>query len=228
MPRSATATKKHTRKKRIGRVDPNIAPDLHPFARPIKRFRRDPNNSRVHDKRNIESIKASLTQFGQTRPILVRSDGQIIAGNGTHKAAEELNWKRLAAVRFIGTEDEARAYAIADNRTAQLAGWELETLSGELKDLKSLGFNLEDLGWAPYESAPLLAGVWKPPAPTEGHTSTGPKVNFSNDQWRVVGRVISVLREKSREDGEPLSDGDALVEVCKEWIENHNVKIDIE
>lgn len=110
-----------------------IIDDLKPLARPMDDFVLDPANARLHPDRNIESLKASLRKFGQRKPIVCQRDpsGQLVvrAGNGTVEAATALGWKELAVV--VVEEDDASAvgYAIADNRTAELAIWDDMVLS---------------------------------------------------------------------------------------------------
>jgi len=118
---------------------------------PIADFTADPENARVHDERNLKAIARSLEAFGQQKPIVVDRDGIIVAGNGTVAAASSLGWTEIAVVRTGLDKDEARAYAIADNRTAELATWDAERLAltmGELDvDLAgAVGFSEEELG----------------------------------------------------------------------------------
>jgi ParB-like chromosome segregation protein Spo0J len=87
----------------------------------------DPRNARKHDKRNLQAIAASLQEFGQLRPIVV-VDGVIVAGNGTHAAARKLGWSHIAALSTDLAPAAARAFSIADNRTAELASWDLAEL----------------------------------------------------------------------------------------------------
>jgi len=102
---------------------------LKPLAVEIDSLTPDPSNARKHDKRNIEAIKASLARFGQTKPIVLHSNGStIIAGNGTWYAAKELGWTQIAAAKTSLDTAEAVAYGIADNKTAELAEWEDDTL----------------------------------------------------------------------------------------------------
>ena len=96
----------------------------------------DPANVRTHDSKNLESIKASLARFGQQKPIVVNSKGIIVAGNGTMMAAKMLNWSSVEIVRTDLEGAEAIAYAIADNRTAELAGWDEAALAQQLAALQ--------------------------------------------------------------------------------------------
>lgn len=107
----------------------NIHPDLAPLVRSIESVKLDPQNARLHDDQNIEAIKVSLSKFGQRKPIVVRKAGMVIeAGNGTYRAAVELGWRSIAMVVCDDPEEVAKSYAIADNRSAELASWDYAQL----------------------------------------------------------------------------------------------------
>ena len=97
----------------------------------------DPANVRKHDQRNIDAIKASLTRFGQQKPIVVNTNGVVIAGNGTLSAARDLGWKDISTVETELDGVDATAYAIADNRTAELAIWDEDALAQTLASLQN-------------------------------------------------------------------------------------------
>jgi DNA modification methylase len=99
----------------------------------------DPSNVRKHSRRNLDAIKASLRKFGQQKPIVVDAKGIVLAGNGTLTAAQELGWTEIQIVRTELAGVEATAFAIADNRTAELAEWEEDKLAQVLQSL-----NVED------------------------------------------------------------------------------------
>jgi hypothetical protein len=113
---------------------------------PVGTLRLDLDNARLHPQENIQAIKDSLTRFGQVTPIVVR-EGVVVGGNGTLTAMRELDWEEVRAVVFDGTSDEAKALAIALNRTAELATWDAETLGQTLADLSSAGLEPEALGF---------------------------------------------------------------------------------
>ena len=96
----------------------------------------DPANVRAHDSKNLDAIKSSLKRFGQLKPIVVNEKGIVIAGNGTLTAARALGWD---SINIITTELDgvnATAYAIADNRTGELAEWDNEALAKQLSALQ--------------------------------------------------------------------------------------------
>jgi len=111
----------------------------------------DPSNVRKHSRRNLDAIKASLRKFGQQKPIVVDAKGIVLAGNGTLTAAQELGWTEIQIVRTELAGVEATAFAIADNRTAELAEWEEDKLNAVLKSLQDEGVDLIDVGYSPEE-----------------------------------------------------------------------------
>jgi hypothetical protein len=108
----------------------------------------DPENARKHSKRNIDAIAGSLSTFGQRRPLVVW-DGIVIAGNGTLEAARSIGWTDIEITRVPPdwTHEQARAYALADNRTAELAEWDAEILANQLIELDSVGYEIGDWGF---------------------------------------------------------------------------------
>lgn len=131
-----------------------IVDALKRFAVPITELIEDPRNARKHSKKNLAAIKASLKRFGQVKPIVIRKDKVVVAGNGRLKMARELGWKEMAAIVFTGSEKEARAYAIADNRSAELAEWNEKELALQLPTFE--GF---DLGFSQKEVERLMHQV---------------------------------------------------------------------
>ena len=93
----------------------------------------DPANARKHSQRNLEAIAASLKRFGQQKPLVVDKANIVRAGNGTLQAAIHLGWDSIDVVMTDLTGAEASAYAIADNRTAELAEWDDPVLKATLE-----------------------------------------------------------------------------------------------
>lgn len=128
---------------------PYIAEQLQALAVPINTLKEDPRNARTHGEPDQKHLKKSLERYGQRKPIVVRQQTrQVIAGNGTLKAAKALGWDFIAAVMVKDDARTAQAYAIADNRTADLSSFDdkqLATLVAELAEeadglIDSIGF----------------------------------------------------------------------------------------
>jgi len=116
------------------------------------------NNSRTHSKEQVDQIVESIKEFGFTNPILIDEEGGIIAGHGRLEAAQRLSLEEVPTITLEGlTEAQKRAYVIADNRLALNAGWDIDTLTSELKSLQAEEFNLDVIGFDPDELAKMLA-----------------------------------------------------------------------
>jgi len=126
----------------------------------------DPANARKHEAKNLDAIKGSLARFGQQKPIVVGKKGVIIAGNGTLAAARSLGWEKIDVVYTELTGTDATAFAIADNRTSELAEWDAGILSETLKSLQAMDFDLGSIGFDAGDLAAMIAT----PEPTEGLT----------------------------------------------------------
>jgi len=120
--------------------------DLIPYA----------NNARTHDEVQINQIASSIKEFGFNNPVLIDKDNGIIAGHGRVEAAKKLNISEIPTISLEHlTENQKKAFILADNRIAINSGWDPELLSLELKELET-DFNLIDLGFDASELLSLL------------------------------------------------------------------------
>lgn len=110
----------------------------------------DPENARRHSARNIEVIANSLREFGQRKPIVVSGANVIVAGNGTYEAALTLGWSELEIVRVPEewSPEQIMAYALTDNRSAELAEWDTAILASQLRSLEDF-FDYQEFGFNP-------------------------------------------------------------------------------
>ena len=132
--KTTRSTKGRSRKVDLG----HIAEDLRHLATAIADLNLDPANARIHDERNIDAIVSSLHRFGQRSPIVVQRDGMVVrAGNGRIVAAKRLGWTHIAAVVVDESNLDATSFAIADNRTAELAGWDNDVLARLLDSVRN-------------------------------------------------------------------------------------------
>ena len=117
-------------------------------------------NSRTHSEAQVAQIAASIREFGFTNPVLIDSEGGIIAGHGRVLAARKLGMETVPAIRIdYMTEAQKRAYIIADNKLALNAGWDDELLALELGELQAEGFDLSLTGFDDDELAQLRIGI---------------------------------------------------------------------
>jgi DNA modification methylase len=143
-----------------------IQNDLQNLAHPITELQLLPGNPRRGD---IEAVKRSLEAFGQRKPIVVRrSDSVVIAGNHTLQAAQALGWDEIAVVWVDDDEVTSKAFALADNRTAELGDYDEEALADLINDVGSLNPGLlESSGWDDKAVKELLDRVEQIELPTD-------------------------------------------------------------
>jgi ParB family chromosome partitioning protein len=117
----------------------------------------DPNNARKHSDKNINAICESLRQFGQRKPIVINANDTVIAGNGTVEAARKIGLKKLDVVRVPAdwSDEKIKAYALADNRTAELASWDSTILLEQLNELNIADWDINALGFKEFELNPM-------------------------------------------------------------------------
>jgi len=114
-------------------------------------------NSRTHSPEQVAAVAKSIQEFGFTNPVLIRQDGTIIAGHGRVMAARQLGLLDVPCIRLSHlTDEQARAYVIADNKLAELAGWDKGLLALEMRELQDFGFDMALTGFSDAELSQLL------------------------------------------------------------------------
>jgi len=117
---------------------------------PISRLFCSPTNPRRNDDA-VPHVAASIRRFGWQQPIVARRSGEVIAGNTRLKAAQQLGMTEVPVWWFDGSDLDAVAFSVADNRTHDFAQWnepELARLLGQLRkedSLDGVGYSTEDI-----------------------------------------------------------------------------------
>lgn len=146
-------------------------------------------NARTHSKSQIELIASSISRFGWTNALLIDGDGVVIAGHGRLEAAKHLGLQEVPVVWITDmTDAQKRAYILADNKIAELGGWDEETLSLEIGALLELDldFSVELTGFSTGEIDALTIDdgshhcddIAPNPAP-------GPAISTHGDLWQL-------------------------------------------
>lgn len=137
------------RKWAADRVEEWSVDDLIPYAR----------NARKHSAEQVEQLAASIDRFGFTIPVLAAEDGTIIAGHGRVMAAQRLGLSTVPVLVARGWSDEQRkAYTLADNRLAENATWDDDLLRIELGELRDAGMDATFLGFSTHELDTIFNG----------------------------------------------------------------------
>lgn len=203
-----------------------IAPGLDALVVPIDTLVQDPMNARNHPEANILALKASLTEFGQTKPVVVRRQTMVIvAGNGTHRCAKELGWTDIAASVVDMTDAEAAAYGVADNRTAELATWNLDILTTLEKVISADGRTMTGYTIDELQALRAREAGWVPPAVNGGDSETFHtiKLVLTDEQKNIVEVVTGMLQERTR--NKKLTESEAVTLALEEWLPKPSYEI---
>jgi hypothetical protein len=155
----------------------------------------DPGNPRKHSKKQIGQIARSIKEFGFNVPIIVDADLQVIAGHGRLLAGRQLGLLEVPTICLEHlTIEEAKAFAIADNRLAELSRWDTPLLAERLRELSApnLGFSLDVTGFAMPKIELLIEEAPPQPDPADRmpQTLAGPAVCHPGDLWQLGLHLI--------------------------------------
>ena len=163
-------------------------------------------HARRHAKKQIRQIAAAIQEFGFINPVIVDKEGRVICGHARVLAAQLLGMKEIPTIRIEHlTEAQKQAYAIADNRLAELASWDDSTLAILLKELEELDpdFNLEVTGFDTSEIDRLIEALAKENSNPEDEVPELPSeenaVTRLGDRWILDphGLICGDARDKS-------------------------------
>jgi DNA modification methylase len=167
------------------------------------------HNPRLNDQA-VDAVAASLQEFGFRQPIVVDTAGVIVVGHTRWKAAKQLNLEQVPVhVAADLTPEQARAYRIADNQTASIAGWDFQLLPFELAELQDADFDLGLLGFSSDELAKIMgdepsAGLTDPddiPEPPDDATTQ------PGDLWILGDHRLLCGDSSKADDVDRLLDG---------------------
>ncbi|MCC6909442.1 MAG: ParB N-terminal domain-containing protein [Phycisphaerales bacterium] len=124
--------------------------------RPLAEIKPYEKNPRLNDDA-VEAVMNSIQAFGWRQPIVVDGDGVIICGHTRWKAAQRLGLEKVPVhVAIDLSPEKVRAYRIADNKSAELAEWNMELLPIEMAELQGAGIDWSGLGFSADDLAKLL------------------------------------------------------------------------
>jgi ParB-like chromosome segregation protein Spo0J len=159
---------------------------------PVNRLTAYKGNARKHSRKQIRKIADSIKRFGFNNPALIDDADVIIAGHGRVEAAKQLGITAVPCLRISHLSDaEKRAYVLADNRLAELAGWDREILAIELQALVEIGeVDVEITGFATPEIDVVLSDAaeaqGEPSGPDDEVPDVPPHaVSQAGDLWAL-------------------------------------------
>lgn len=105
-------------------------------------------NSNIHPDSQIRQLANSIIEWGFTVPILIDENNQVIAGHGRLYAAQSIEMDRVPCIVAEGwTDNQKKAYVIADNKLSEGSDWDTSLYFSELKSLNDSGFDIQLTGF---------------------------------------------------------------------------------
>lgn len=113
----------------------------------IARLKEYENNPRKNDKA-VDKVAASIREFGFKVPIVIDSNNVIICGHTRLLAAKRLKLDVVPCIVADDlTDEQIKAFRLADNKTSEFADWDIEKLDEELAALEEMAFNMQRFGF---------------------------------------------------------------------------------
>ena len=176
-------------------------------------------NAKIHTAEQIERIKSSIKSFGFRIPVLIDEANEILAGHGRTRAAIQLGLDRIPVVQIKGlTEEQKRAFRLADNKTASLAEWDENALAPELEgifdiDMGQFGFEIDPID---PESFGLEIDLPEPEKPDK-NTMT---FKLSAEQYRFIKECEKQALQEARSRDKQANDrGNAVAEIAQQYLD---------
>lgn len=181
--------------------------DLKPYA----------NNPRNNDAA-VDAVASSIKQFGFKVPIVIDKDNVIVAGHTRLKAAEKLGLDKVPCIIADDlTEEQIKAFRLADNKTAELAEWDFNALAKEIADLDTIdvsefGFDEADISPEQFDEEFELP---------DGDKGEFQQITFTlhNEQAELIKYALETVDECKENFGNTNKNGNALYEVVRQWAE---------
>ena len=174
------------------------------------------NNPRFNDDA-VEQVANSIKEFGFKVPMVIDKDNVIVAGHTRYKASMELGLKEVPCIIADDlTEEQIKAFRLADNRVSEKADWNLELLSEELQDLD---IDMSKYGFENFDIDPNDFG-------TEFTLPSGEKGNMeqitfmlTTEQMEKVREAMELVKDDIYETfGNENKNGNAIYEVVRQWL----------
>lgn len=177
----------------------------------------NPRNARKHSKDQIDKLAALISELGWTNPILVDGNN-ILAGHGRRLAAVQLGLAEVPSIDLSHlTDDQKRAYVIADNKIGEESSWDKDILALELADLQLDGLDMQLLAFDVAELEKLISPTEKP---ASGQSTKKMTFVLHGDQAEQVKKALDMASNRGEYTDSPNKNkqGNALARVCELFI----------
>ena len=173
-------------------------------------------NPRINDDA-VKYVAKSIKEFGFKVPIIIDKNNVIVAGHTRYKASLELGLEEVPCIIADDlTDEQIKAFRLADNKVSEKAQWDFNLLDLELAeldlDMSDFGFDLgiEDNDFGTEFELP------------DGDKSNLEQITFTlaNEQAELIKSALGMVKDEIKETfGNNNSNGNALYEVIRQWVE---------
>lgn len=175
-------------------------------------------NPRLNDEA-VEPVAESIKEFGFKIPIVLSSDGVIVAGHTRIKAAKKLGMEEVPCIIADDlTEEQVKAFRLADNKSAEIAQWDEELLQSELSEILDIDMSLFGFGSGEADFADELPDdtyTMKTNIPQYEITGDCPEISEMLD----TEKADDLIKEISQAEGITLEEKEFLIQAVR----RHNV-----
>jgi len=169
---------------------------------PIDRLKPYGRKARTHSDKQILKLAQAFETFGMIVPIIIDEDYNVLAGDARVRAAKKLGLPDIPAIQVRHlTPEKKKAFILAENRLAELAGWDKEVLAIELRELEALDLDF-DLGVIGFETAEIDLLI--------GDAATAANEEAENDIPEPAAQTVSRLGDLWLMNDHKLLCGNAL------------------
>lgn len=176
-----------------------------------------PNNPRFNDEA-VEYVANSIKNFGFKVPIILDKNNEIVAGHTRYKASLELGLKEVPCIIADDlTDEQIKAFRLADNKVSEKAQWNFDLLEEELNDILNIDmseFNFNELNVDDLDTEFELP---------EGDKGNLEQMTFTlaNEQADLIRGALDLINAEDVQQtyGNTNKNGNAIYEVVKEWVE---------
>ena len=182
----------------------------------LKDIKQYENNPRKNDEA-VKYVAESIKEFGFKVPIVIDSNNVIVAGHTRWKAANSLNIKEVPCIIADDlSDDQIKAYRLADNKVSEFAEWDFNILNLELDEL--LNFDMSAFGFDIDEVEDEFGTDFDLP---DGDKSELEQITFTlhKEQAEFIKYAIGQIEEYSETFGNTNKNGNAIYELVKQWAE---------
>lgn len=185
---------------------------------PLDKINPYENNPRINDDA-VKYVANSIKEFGFKVPIIIDENNVIVAGHTRLKAAKKLGFEKVPCIRADDlTENQIKAFRLADNKVGEIATWDFNSLAVELANIENINmsnFNFEPLDVSPddFGNSFILPDGEKPEICTMTFT-------VHEKQKELIEYAMNLVKDEAVETfGNSNKNGNALYEVVKQWAE---------